>query len=79
MKTGRAFNGLLASTIFAGILAVTYAPRAEAYDYTETVCQLNQCIVYGYIRTTDQYGNFTGYARYEISRYWRTGDAAIDP
>ena len=72
-------HGISALVFAAAVFLLLLSPKAEAYDWTETECLGNLCIVYGYIRTEDANGNFTGYARYEISRYWQTGEISIDP
>ena len=69
------------TSVFASVLGfVAFIPRAEAtYSSTQVECVLNLCIVYAWVRTEDENGNFTGYVRYEVSRYWKEWTATIDP
>lgn len=75
----RIFSLKASAFAFAAAFLLLLTPRAEAYSWTETECMGNYCIVYGYVRTEDANGNFTGYARYEVQRYWRDDVISIDP
>jgi hypothetical protein len=67
----RILPAVLSALVFA---AAAFSPRAEAYPGTQTECILNLCIVYTWVRTEDANGNFTGWAKVEVGRYWVTGD-----
>lgn len=78
--SGKTFLSGVTVCVCAYILSVVaLVPRAEAYEWTETQCYYGLCIVYGYVKTTDENGNFTGYARHEISRYYQEDVDSIDP
>ena len=62
--------------VFAALAlgAASFSLPAKADPGPQTECSMGLCIVYVFVRTEDANGNFTGYAKVELRRYWLTGD-----